>query len=192
MSSFTFPLTNNVKIHFKISQSECINLINILQILTYSPNIILTKHQNFIIVKVLSPTSLTFTLFCKEGYINATGIKNFISIASCLNTFQLLFNIPPRNILSLTVDNSTSSGTFGKNINLAEVKRKINSIKYLSSVKVSSKFNLNFFPAVFIKFVGKGTIAIFQTGKYNIIGAKCPNNILHIFQSIQTLLETMK
>lgn len=165
------PLIVNVKISFRISKH-----INVKNKLLFVPNV--KWYNNFAIIK----KTYTFTIFT-SGFVNITGIPQINRIFYAVKALRKLIKIKKQHIQTEPkIDNTTSSGTFNQKINLMNLKEKIQQ----SHKNVKIKLNPFYFSGATFKFSEYGTIIIFSTGKYIIVGAKCYDHCLFLFNLINS------
>lgn len=138
-----------------------------------------SEHHNFIVFR----NSYVFIIFYK-GAVNITGIKRFEDISDAIETFCESFCIDQQQITKHTVDNVSASGDFGHEVNLYKLKKQINGQEDVANLFSSVSFNPNYFPAAFCKTYSVGTILVFGGGKYNIVGAKCQQDVEKIYREM--------
>ena len=176
------PVIRNIKLSFKVKKNQLQSLKKTLErLLVRSPTLFIQK-QNFVLCKL----SVSFSIFITSGHINATGIKRFEDINRCFQLFHSMFKVSRKNTFKFQVDNITASGNWGEKIKLDKLKQIINSEK---NADVLVSFDSNRFPGAFIKFKNMGTLSIFKSGKYNIVGAKNHTQIDNIFQLTWKILQ---
>jgi TATA-box binding protein (TBP) (component of TFIID and TFIIIB) len=180
------PVINNVKIHFKINRDQRLKLKEEIKKISEVKHI--KRHQNFIVFK----SSYAFIIFPKSGTVNISGIKSLSDISNAIHCFCATFDISRSSISSeAIVDNITATGSFGQEVNLKTLKETINSKEKNQSQISAAAFNPNYFPAVFCKTFGIGTVLVFGSGKYNIVGAKCQEHVLEIYRLISVLIKKL-
>jgi TATA-box binding protein (TBP) (component of TFIID and TFIIIB) len=182
------PVINNIKIRFTVIESQLPTLRDeIRKISEVKDKKTFKKLHNFIVFR----SSFIFTIFFKSGTVNITGIQRLTDISQAVSVFCQTFDISRRDIVdSIIIDNITASGSFNRDINLRNLKEKINGGKNESRIK-SASFNPNYFPAAFCKTFGIGTILIFGSGKYNIVGAKSQLDVMEVFNLATTIINDM-
>jgi TATA-box binding protein (TBP) (component of TFIID and TFIIIB) len=180
------PSVNNIKVRVKVEESALsrlrLALLELEKNTGHTPKKkkIFQRYHNFIVYR----SSYTFTVFFDKGAANITGIPNFLSAPHAIQSFCEQFNVSKSELSTPIVDNVTASGTFDKFINLRELKRVINCPENEGSLISSASFNVNYFPACFCKTQSIGTVAVFGSGKFNIVGAKCQDHVDKLFQAI--------
>jgi TATA-box binding protein (TBP) (component of TFIID and TFIIIB) len=159
----------NIKVSVK---ARNISLDNVIQVLNEN-SVKWKNYSNFIIFKI---NNFTFTIFKKgkqfDNHINITQINSLNKIIKSLLILYKLFKI---NVISVQIDNIIATGYLNKKINLQSlVESKIyNNIKYNSEV----------FPGLFIR-LKIGTVILFHTGKFVVVGCKDLNSLKCITQNI--------
>lgn len=155
----------NVKVHFKTVP----NLVLPSQTLS-----LCTHHSNFV---SLRHTPYAFVIFAKSGHVNVSGIETFEDIKNIVPVVkhQLGVDIHPDNI---KIDNSTASGKLqSNNFHLLDLQSRAASLGVLVSIRP------HFFPSALIRQKkrlstrGKGTIILFQNGKFIIVGCRSLSTI---------------
>jgi TATA-box binding protein (TBP) (component of TFIID and TFIIIB) len=186
MSESDGPVINNLKIRFTIFRKQLPKLREEIKKLSTVQSV--KTHHNFIVFK----NSFVFIIFFNSGTVNITGIKSFSNISDAICCFCTTFNISRSSIKSETiVDNITATGSFGRTVNLRNLKETINNGGKTESKISAASFNPNYFPAVFCKTFGIGTVLVFGSGKYNIVGAKCQEHVLEIFRLISVFIKKL-
>lgn len=189
------PIVNNIKIRLSVCSSALPQLKRSIQLLdTTSGDLVGAKrkrvfkrHHNFIVFR----NKYVFIIFFDSGAVNITGIKSFGYITEALKTFHSTFGIKRRHVTDLIVDNVSANGDFGHQINLSHLKQLINKTEEGDKLITSASFNVNYFPAVFCKTFKIGTILVFSSGKYNIVGAKCQSHLQEIFKETSALISKL-
>lgn len=153
----TEPILKNIKCHFKL---ENFNLNK------HSPQTHLKWCGNFIVLKNL----YSYVIFLKNGFVNVTGIINYEDINKTLHNLCAILHIKKPDC-EIFIDNTTYSGSTSRKINL------ISFSDYLHEKGIKYQFNPQFFPGLFTAFQNKGRIVFFSSGKYNILGSKCPSEL---------------
>lgn len=161
------PKINNLKISIVISNAAYMDILkNLNQEKT-------KEHKNFLVIK----DNYTYIIF--PNHINITGIKSIKDLENVKTELCKTFFLDPSLLQEDTViDNITANGSFKRRLDLAELKKTLNSEK--NNFKVD--FDRNYFPGAFCKTYKCGTIILFASGKYVIVGAKCPTNVTKIYK----------
>lgn len=172
--SVTSQILKNIKCHFKIKKHNIPYLLSFF--LNKEENCLqkkicetcaFKKYHNFIVFK----NRFTYTIYyC--GTINITGIKNYESIVEAFDHFKRLFDLKNDYFHSseAIIDNITGGGKFENRI-------KLQNIKVKNTDFVRFDYNNEIFPGGFLKFKKLGTIVLFHSGSYAIIGVKHPNDL---------------
>lgn len=163
------PKINNIKAHFELRQN-CAN--NFKRRLQQRGDV--TWHNNFAVVRDV----YTYIIFPDKGFINITGIKSVCGTSEVISKFCKTFDLSEKDVFTeLTIDNISSSGTFGRTINLDKLLQLINSAE---KKEFTVHFDRNFYPGAFCKKIGFGTVTVFSSGKYVIVGPKCSETVTHL------------
>lgn len=190
------PKVNNIKIRLSVSASALPRLKNSIRRLDeasgdnfwHGKKRIFKRHHNFIVFR----NNFVFIIFFGSGAVNITGIKDFGYITEALQTFCNTFRIKRRHIQDLLVDNVSANGSFAHTVDLSELKRVINERENQENKLISSaSFNPSYFPAVFCRSFAVGTILVFNSGKYNIVGAKCHSHIKEIYTEMLSVMSKL-
>jgi Transcription factor TFIID (or TATA-binding protein, TBP) len=113
----------------------------------------------------------------KTVHFNVTKIKSINDVFNFLFFFSCEYFTYDTTLLSLKIDNITSSFNINQIINL----------KRVQSFFQDSKFNPERFAGLFIKYFS-GTAIIFRNGKVNIVGCKKVITIKEIWQQLKPIL----
>lgn len=183
----TSPQIKNIKFHFTVNNipqlyRSIIDIINDKLEKPTEDSIFKTGH-NYIVYK----KRFVYTIFYNKGYINCTKVPAYSHISKAIEEFCQIFRINRWEIPGgVKIDNTTSSGNFSHQLNLFELKNVIheNSIDLNTSFKAPPKFNPSYFPGLFLKY-NCGTIILFHSGKYTIVGAKCQRHSEFIFNEVK-------
>ena len=173
----SLPTVNNLKTHI------CVEGKNIQRLITALQKIEHIVHNNFIVCRDV----YTFIIFPKRGFINITGIKSFCDLKNVIPHFCKLFKVEVDPKTELVVDNISASGSFDQFVNLVKLQQVLNSRKKEFTVH----FDRNFFPGAFCKTSGLGTLTLFPTGKYVVVGAKCLEHVNSISQMMGAVIQTL-
>jgi TATA-box binding protein (TBP) (component of TFIID and TFIIIB) len=136
--------------------------------------------------------SFVFVIFFSSGVVNVTGIKSFGYITQALQTFCTTFKIKRRHIQDLVIDNVSANGQYNCPIDLSLLKQVINQRDNKEDNLISSaSFNNSYFPAAFCRTYSVGTILVFGSGRYNIVGAKCQSHVLEIYNEMLAIVSSL-
>jgi TATA-box binding protein (TBP) (component of TFIID and TFIIIB) len=184
----------NVKIRFCLSPSisnQIIERINYWKAAceTKPSYFICTKLPNYIVFK----NTLVYTIFTDLNHtyfkINITGIPTVAKIEESVKTFCQHFNVSEKDIISsIFQDSIFACGRYGTTINLRMLQRLINSNK---KCNFRVKFNCETAAAAYCRHKHYGTIALFRTGKYLILGSKCENQIKQILEEMNAIIRML-
>lgn len=182
ISSSTDPTVRNVKIHFYVRNvpllKHAFSLLEENIATTESNTIRIRRCGNFYVLR----KKFVYTIFLNSGYINATKIPNYTVIDDCKEEITNLLNLIPEDISEITIDNTTYVGNLNRRINPLAIQREAR--KRL--IRVS--YNPNWFSAVYLRFP-KGTINLFHTGKYMIVGAKEHTHISDLTEKLEKVVD---
>ena len=126
-------------------------------------------------------------MFSTGGTVNITGISSERVIPKALKYFCKIFNVKKSYISDITIDNISASGSFNRYVDLSFLKWFVNSqdANQINRNPISSvSFNANYFPAAFCKTFTIGTVVVFGSGKFNIVGAKCAQHVNQLFEAM--------
>ena len=170
------PTVKNIKFHFQVSKS-----INLRKRIEEYQDLLNVKFNGNLIV--LREKDGVFIIFYTCGHVNVTGIKKFCNIPKAIKTFCLLLNIH-KSLLTkaATIDNICLSGKFSKNIVLKTLGER------LKLTNIRFQYNRDFFPGAFCRIPELGTITVFSSGSYVIVGAKCLMSAENIFSQMNAVI----
>ena len=176
----TVAVINNIKAHIQLDK---------IFIKDFQSNVLRRKgkvYNNFIVIKFI----YTFIIFPKKGFINITGIKNFAAYERVIPLFCDLFQAGNSNLESskLVIDNISASGDFHQTVNLVKLQQMINAGEYPN---ITTHFDRNFFPGAFCKIVGLGTVTVFQSGKFVIVGSKCQEHVDQVTKLMSAIINEL-
>jgi len=196
-----WPKINNVKARFKIHSSE-IDLLR-RSVLTFgikTKKLIITsssskkkrkkeifkQYHNFCVIR----GKHTYIVFTNNGVVNITGVRCLCLMPEAIKDFCLKFNVDVTKISQPIIDNITATGNFRRPINLFKLKKLINNNKNTSKI-TSVTSNSEKFPSAFCRAAGLATCSVFQEGSYNIIGAKCREEIQELMKWMSVLIQRL-
>jgi TATA-box binding protein (TBP) (component of TFIID and TFIIIB) len=150
---------------------------------------ICTKLANYIVFK----NYLVYTIFTdlNNTYfkINITGIQSLAKITESIKDFCFYFDVYEGDIISeIYQDSIFACGSYKKSINLRSLMRLIN-VNFKCDFKV--KFNCETAAAAYCHHKHFGTIALFRTGKYLVLGAKCESQIEKLLAEMNVLIQML-
>jgi len=206
----TAPQIKNVKIRFVISESSINQLQSSLLYLENEskflpPYLTYKKTGNYTSLK----NNLFYSIWETVGKVNITGIKSIEEIPLALNEFSLIFKINLNEICNIIIDNIFACGSFNRKVDLRALKFLINSIPKTSEENYN--FLCDFIPekfgaaycrsqklcifsgggkkkSVVCQRIKRGTVVVFGSGKYNILGAKCQRDVANLFHEMNALI----
>ena len=163
----------NLKGHFKLK--EKVKLKSFFNHLTEEEKANqLSIKINFSIFREPNNKKLVFTIFHDSQHVNITGFSSDSELQSALSFFNTQFD---QNISVdvVKIDNITAVGYIwneeGGKINLIDIE---NSIRELNLPFTTVSLRPEFFPGAVIRTRGAGTVILFSSGKYIIVGTKTP------------------
>jgi TATA-box binding protein (TBP) (component of TFIID and TFIIIB) len=178
--SETRPKINNVKVHISINK-DCINILKKAlfkyeqETVTKNKKSKVKKFPNYISIK----ENFTYIIFPKGGYINITGIPSLEEIKNVktelCKDFSLQLHMLTEEVI---IDNISASGDFNYKINIPKLQH------ILKNTDFKTKFDRDFFPGIFCYTYTIGTIIIYNSGKYVIVGAKCLQDVKTIHKKM--------
>jgi Transcription factor TFIID (or TATA-binding protein, TBP) len=165
---------SNIKIScvFKLP----VNWRVLLQTIAEKRKILIQKNANFLILR----DKYVLCIFEKNNqtvHFNVTKIKSIRDIFEFLFFFSCEYFTYDTTLLSLKIDNITSSFNIDSTINLLKIR----------DYYKNSKFNPERFAGLFLKF-DKGTAIVFRNGKVNIVGCKSISVIKEIWIGLEPIL----
>jgi len=173
------PRINNLKVHLVLTESGNEKLKTLLPFKCNSK-----QYSNFGVVK----DRHTYIIF-SNGFVNITGVKDFTELTEVIPRFCQLFELTRSEIASdVIVDNISAAGNFQRRVDLTQLQRIVNQRKTQHSTFFSVHFDRNFFPGAFCKTRGLGTLTLFPSGKYVVVGSKCLEHVEKIFQQMCVLM----
>ena len=169
--------------NYKISFHTRVPLKNILYNISVNDNTVesIDLEHNYAVLRAGGYVySLNYS-----GFINITGLRTLTDIPSAIKVVCKLINLQSSDYTA-RIDNITASGTFGSLIPLHVVRYHFTKSE---PIPARFKYNPNFFSGATLKFYdGRGTIILFSTGSYTIVGAKTFENIQSIFNETRKFL----
>lgn len=173
------PIVSNIKFRFRIDPSKNIRckLKNIEEYCNVS------WRGN---IAILRETYGVFIIFFASGHVNVTKIRRLGCVVPAVKKLLMLLSLTCKNVCSrIIVDNITSSGTFGKTINLNSLERKLERER----PHIYVRLNANYFPGGTCRLPGLGTIIVFSTGSY-IIHSRCRSRMMNIYHQSSVFIST--
>jgi len=175
------PKIHNLKIHFVIEKAVRSHLESRIEELKSTYRYKVKNHHNFVVFRGDIKDSFVFIIFPKSGFVNVTKLKGFEDISESVKFFCDLFHISRHSITSgIVIDNITATGSFQKSLNL----------QILKELCSDSAYNPNFFPGLFVR-RSIGTIIVFHSGRYCLVGAKCMENLMDLYQEILVIIRKL-
>lgn len=173
------PRINNLKVHVVLTEGG----VEQLKIALLEKQ--KTSYNNFDVVR----GGHTYIVFPKKGFVNITGIKSFSELTSVIPQLCQTFGLKTSEITpKVVIDNISAAGNFGQRVSLVRLQQIVNKGGVEKRKFFSTHFDRNFFPGAFCKTRGLGTITLFPSGKYVVVGAKCLEHVEQIFQEMSALI----
>ena len=151
-------LISNIKLSFLIDSLINIHKIKKQQYI-YK---IYEKNHNLIIRGIFGTASI---LGKAHNHINLTGIKSFENIVGNIKKFCQIFDINLKFVKNIKIDCISAVSTVPKGLKNLILNSKPNHIYKI--------YNPPKFPGILLRGVDKICLTYFNSGKINIIGAKC-------------------
>lgn len=123
------------------------------------------KINNFWVLTIKRKSKVKFIYF-PPNFINITGIKAIRDIFVDLKLLLKSLNLSLKSIRKISIDNITASGKFKHRIEIPKTARNLASVYYVRS-------NPDIYPGLHLKISNLGSILLFSSGKYSIVGVKC-------------------
>lgn len=185
MQEDTRPKVNNLKVHLLLTKSG-------VKKLEYS---LLNKekktYNNF---HVLKNERFTYIIFPKKGFINVTGIPNFGHLKSVTPQLCDFFGLKADDVASdVIIDNISASGNFGRRVNLTTLQTTVNGKGGEIFVVQGDR---NIFPGSFCKTrklntKGFGTLTLFSSGSYVLVGCRSMEDVEKAFQHMSAVMKML-
>lgn len=173
MEGVTRPRINNLKVHVVLTQSGTDQLKK--SLLSKEK----TTYNNLTVVR----QGFTYIVFPEKGFINITGVQSFDAAQDIIPQLEQVFGLRRFDLASdIVVDNISAAGDFTTRVNLVQLQKRLNKGGEERNTFFSVHFDRNFFPGAFCKTRGFGTLTVFPSGKYVVVGAKCLEHVEKIVQ----------
>lgn len=132
-------------------------------------------------------TRFTFIISLTSGYVTITGLRFLSQIDEAREEILEILQLAGQSASPCTIHNICASGRFNDPIPLSGL-RPI--LKKEDNCRVVS--NRQYFPGLFVKVAPSlGTIILFQSGSYTIVGAKCLESIWRIHDLISAIIHRL-
>lgn len=201
---------NNVKIHFSFFKKLCRLSLQVKRLSekveaesTLGERLTLKRNVNLWILRDRA-CRYVYVMFPEDNLVNVTGIPNLSSMGRAVYHLCKLLNLSKDYIdpLSLKIDNVTSSGRVTTSVNLPSLHRFLlerertlytsnnSTIAAYSVIHQRSQFNPDFFPGLTIRFATfpnnekLGTVVIFHTGRFNVVGVTSTDQIRQVVEEL--------
>lgn len=184
------PALQNVVAHFKVRENS--GLKNLQECRENLEKFIdRKKGRNFYLVSILR---YSFTVFPHKGHVNITGLPRYYNIKPAVIFFCELFNLRAKIILkTVTVSNRTYCGLISclnddNQEPLAELLHLYASDKQVPIVPKKLEFRAAVFPSIVLKVEDKGTVTIFNSGSYVIVGLDKRDQVLKLYKQLCVIM----
>lgn len=178
-----YPEVKNVKCHFRIPSFDLPVIDLLFRRRAYKDGGILRPVKitnNFAVLR----NRYVYTIFT-SGFVNVTKINCECKVQLAVTHLEELLQIcTGLEDNPAVIDNIQASGNFFRYVNLLKFKRYV---KQITDIRVS--YNPEHFPGLNLKFGNRGTILIFTSGKYSIVGAKSMDDCDKIYVAAKILLD---
>ena len=171
------PTVKNIKLGVKVRSESLETFIELW--LRVKPTLVLKQCRNFC---VFSCKSNKIILFPNKGYINITGIPDFCYISSAISNLCELLTIERDLLTKPSIHNITLSGRLSLNISLFEISNKLQS-HYV-------RFDYSVYPGLHLKVRETGSVLLFSSGKYSIIGVTCICQAVQLINIVNAAMHT--
>lgn len=136
----------------------------------------------------------SFTVFPKSGSIIATGISKREHIDMVLERFLTTVDLTRAAIVTVPkVINSTYTGQItcsDKRASACHALARYNKEEGQKDENVNISFRSQFFPGVRLRLKGKGTINLFNNGKYILVGMKEEEAVSQLYKKLCAITQT--
>ena len=178
------PLLKNIKIHFEIRTKFLRQFkVRVGELLKCQQ---VTKHGNFVTLSknnVRHASPFSYIIFQSRGYINATGIKSYTLINECVSNFCGVFHLALAHLKpGISIDNITASGQFDLDVDLRSI------VLLLQRGPHLAIYNANNYPGLKFKVQKLGTVILFSSGRYTIVGLKCIQDAIAILKPLNAAI----
>jgi TATA-box binding protein (TBP) (component of TFIID and TFIIIB) len=193
VKQFRNPVINNIKISLRVKKE--VNLYNTLLELDREREQLnnlfgaqiavddnIKRTNNFYVIR----NKFVYTVFT-SGFLNITKIKSFEDINKAIKRICSIYEIAECDISNYSMDNISANGSFGKKLNLIEVIKAVE----LSEGNFIPNYKPAYFPGATLKHFKCGSIIIFASGSFNIVGAKSREDIDTIFHQTLKIIEAL-
>lgn len=176
------PVLRNIKVHFRVKTAKLPKFK--IRIEELDACLRLNRHVNFFVFKksALCEPLFTYTFFPTNGYINSTGLRSFANLSQCLAECAGVLHLSVADFHDFKIDNITASGAFETALNLGPL------TSFLQKCDYSCQSSNNF-PGIVLRFPGRGTILLFSSGKYTIVGLKCLHSGVLIVRAVRAAIQ---
>lgn len=177
------PIIKNIKCHFKIPEWEMPQINRLFRRCGYF------NGGTFCGIKLVNNFAVlrnryVYTIF-RNGSVNVTKIGCECDVQAALTHFEELLQICANANDVIIIDNVQASGNLFTHIVLLKFKDFLR-----RHTRLPVAYNPEHFPGMNIKFLKWGTILLFASGKYSIVGAKNIVNCRKIYVATRIMLDT--
>ena len=172
-----YPIVSNIKFRFTI---QCESMSALVTLLKERFNA--RTYGNFAVLRIVRTTYTVYSNKC----VNVTGVRNFSLMQEAVQLFCSAIGISQEHDTSPTIiDNLTANGHFQQRVSLFELCQTINANPQRS---FQPTFNPNYFPGAILR-SGQGTITVFGTGSYVVVGCKTRDKIETLVECAYALIK---
>jgi TATA-box binding protein (TBP) (component of TFIID and TFIIIB) len=169
------PIIRNIKISLYILNN--LNIYKQIQDL----GIPFKQTNNFRIISNSYRKNIKITIF-NNSFINITGIKTIIEIEKIVLLLLKSISLDQKTFYNYKIDNICCSGSWNHKIKLIPTAHNLSKLYYV-------RYNPDIYPGIHCKIPNLGSILIFNSGKYSIIGVTCMSQAIKILELVFVVLK---
>lgn len=174
------PVIRNYKIHFKLQHILTLDHFH------HVKNVQYHGVRNFVI---LQTHGFTFIPFLNTTHVNVTGITQKEDIERSIKLFARRCKLHRQVISHIRIDNITASGKFFISFPLHALAQNV----WHRHINIT--YNMEIFPAVIIRVAKQnkkiGTMLLFQSGKFTIVGTNTPKKVRQVHGIVKALVSSV-
>ena len=190
---------SNVKFSLKVTlpSSEILNILS-----RVSKKRSVSYYNSFCVIRAFEKNKTFVFIVYYKGHVNVTGLKGNREISSACRLLKKWFK--RHNLVGFKVDNFTASSTltYGSLFEwprsflglLTDIKDKFVGT-HLHGITKYSLLNIHChrqkFPGAFLKY-SVGTVILFASGKFNIVGVKKKQHIREMCQDMNAIVSYLQ
>jgi TATA-box binding protein (TBP) (component of TFIID and TFIIIB) len=193
----SLPIVKNYKISFRlpIRLQQPINSMRVADIDSTTTSTTVTsvkKHHNFAVIRTKGCVYIAFF----SGFVNVTKLRTLTDAEEAVLAFKSLIgfkDIEDKGCPLYIIDNIIASGHFGHTVNIHNLRQICAADTTSGNIQdIDFSYKPAYFAGAFLKLRGCGTILIFHSGAYSIVGAKSYTGVKHIFCRALELLRLQR